>query len=225
MSAADVKAAVGRLRGAAAVRGSGSRAMRRDVDLVAEAALSTGPEHSMAHLVTLRAIHDAPDNPQLQDQWSGRLQGMAMAGLVWRFPDGPWHPTAYGRQVIDATATDPRLVAIFGDPPEPLGIIVERWATANGYTGLVTERHPEGEWFGPDGASATGTVTVAWLAAVGGSDGPVLVPRELLDIDPPPTFRDGCCADRRKPCPYHQAYADGWEIALLTVSDRVGVGS
>lgn len=53
-----------------------------------------------AHLVTLRAIAAEPHNPQIQRQWSMRLQSMAMEGLVWRFLDGYWKITEYGRRVL-----------------------------------------------------------------------------------------------------------------------------
>lgn len=82
--------------------------------LDALAGRETLPEYSLGHLVTLHAIHRSPNDRQVQEQWSGRLQGMAMAGLVWRFPGKPWRPSAHGRAVIAATAGHPRIVEIFG---------------------------------------------------------------------------------------------------------------
>jgi hypothetical protein len=64
-----------------------------------------GPIDSIAHRVTLRVLAERPDDPQVQEQWSGRLQGMAMSGLVWRFPDGPWQLTSYARSLLNADPT------------------------------------------------------------------------------------------------------------------------
>ena len=71
---------------------------------------------SIAHRVTLRVLAERPNDPQIQQQWAGRLQGMAMAGLVWRLADGPWKLTSHARALLAAdTSTPPP------DGPEPSG--------------------------------------------------------------------------------------------------------
>lgn len=44
-----------------------------------------------------------------------------------------------------------------------------------------------------------------------------------LHEDDPSRKRIGCCADRRKPCGYHEGYLDAWTnrwLAELAVDDR-----
>jgi hypothetical protein len=82
-----------------------------------------GPEHARltaplagvrtpAHAVTLRVLAERPDDPKVQRQWAGRLQGMAMAGLVWRFPGKPWRITRHGRALLDAEAAPSPLASL-----------------------------------------------------------------------------------------------------------------
>jgi hypothetical protein len=90
----------------------GDTAVEAD-DFATERARLTAPVagvDSPAHAVTLRVLAERPDDPQVQKQWAGRLQGMAMAGLVWRFPGKPWRITRYGRALLDAEAA-PRPLA------------------------------------------------------------------------------------------------------------------
>ena len=36
----------------------------------------------------------------------------------------------------------------------------------------------------------------------------------------PTLRREGCCADVRKPCTYHEGYLDGWDAAFAALAPR-----
>ena len=80
--------------------------MSADPEFDAERARLTAPlgDLNIAYRVTLRVLAERPKDPQVQEQWAGRLQAMAMAGLVWRFPDKPWRLTSYARKLLAADA-------------------------------------------------------------------------------------------------------------------------
>lgn len=37
----------------------------------------------------------------------------------------------------------------------------------------------------------------------------------------PELKREGCCADTRKPCSYHEGYADGWDANERRIQENL----